>query len=159
MINYSLIPLTSNKFAKVDSKYFDWLNQWKWYYMKPSRGKSGYAVRSVLNKTIRMHRLILNIPKGFQTDHINMDKLDNREANLRIATPQQNSYNKGKYKNNKSGHRGIYFSSRLNKWVTQLRINGERVYCAYFSSKEEAIKNYVSVAKQYFKEFAPQEYI
>ncbi len=34
-----LIPLTQGKFAKVDAKDFEYLNQWKWNY------SNGYAIR------------------------------------------------------------------------------------------------------------------
>jgi hypothetical protein len=41
-----------------------------------------------------MHRMVLQVPKGKAVDHINGDGLDNRKANLRIATLSQNSANR-----------------------------------------------------------------
>lgn len=41
-----------------------------------------------------MHHLLLGAADGQLVDHINDDPLDNRRANLRIVTPQQNVQNK-----------------------------------------------------------------
>lgn len=46
------------------------------------------------NKSIALHRLIMDCPKGFEVDHINHDTLDNRKSNLRICTHRENCQNK-----------------------------------------------------------------
>ena len=72
------IKLTQGKYALVDDRDFDYLNQWKWYARD---GYSGfYAVRRVQKKQgeideksshIRMHNLILKPKEGLEVDHIN----------------------------------------------------------------------------------------
>ena len=77
------IPLTQGKFAIIDDKDFEYLNQWKWTY------DGRYAIRSVAftvgkRSKIYMHRIILNTPVGMDTDHIDMNRLNNQRLNLRI---------------------------------------------------------------------------
>lgn len=69
---------------------------------------SGYEhVNLYLNKvasTKQVHRLVVEtfigeIPKGFQVDHINRDRLDNNLSNLRIVTRSQNLLNREVGKN------------------------------------------------------------
>ena len=71
--------------AKVDVSDFDYLSQWKW-----KLHKNGYAYRNSRHGNIYMHRLILNPPNGLETDHINLDRLDNRRENLRAVTHAEN---------------------------------------------------------------------
>lgn len=61
-----------------------------------------YAVYEKNNKSISIHRDIMNTPKGLQTDHINGNGLDNRRENLRIVTRVVNNQNRKLSKNNKS---------------------------------------------------------
>jgi hypothetical protein len=88
-------------FAIVDDRDFEWLNQYKWVYSESSSYKhnkwhryQGYAKRTY--DLMRMHRLIINAPKGMEVDHINRDTLDNRRSNLRLATRLQNRLNSKK---------------------------------------------------------------
>src|SRR4030042_1556122 len=152
MKNYKLIPLTKNKFTKVDPEYFDWASQRKWHY-----AKGGYAARGrTINGKERLaylHRELLNPPKGLFTDHINGDGLDNRLKNLRVATKQQNSFNSKRHINNKSGYKGVSLSN-WGKWEVAIEIGNKRVFRTFCDTKEEAALAYKNAAKKYFGEFA-----
>lgn len=68
------------------------------------------------------HRIIWimcegEIPSGYEIDHINMIKNDNRLSNLRLSTSSQNGMNKNTHKDNKSGIKG------LSEWADR---NGTR---------------------------------
>lgn len=150
----SKILLTQNKYTIVDNKDFEWLNQWKWCVS----GNKKYAVRHIkINfkkyKVIYMHRLILNTTNN-QTDHINGDTLDNRRKNLRIVTPQQNNFNLGKRKDNKSGYKGISWDKQRNKWIATINLNKRRIYIGHFNNVKNGAKEYNKIARQYFGEFA-----
>jgi hypothetical protein len=54
---------------------------------------SGYARTVISSRTVRMHTLIMNPPKGKMIDHLNHNGLDNRRHNLKIVTNQENMKN------------------------------------------------------------------
>ena len=87
------------------------------------------------------HSYVLNeFPsKNKICDHINRNKLDNRRQNLRLVTINENNINQKKYKNNKSGHTGVYYHSSINKWVAYLGYQKQNINCGTFDSFEEAV--------------------
>lgn len=111
----------------------------------------GYAVRQIRvggkKKTIYMHHLILPAKKGYDIDHINMNKLDNRRKNLRYVTRSQNILNMAPKSNNKSGHTGVSFDRARGKWRAYIGGSKTRIELGYYSDKKLAI-NARNKAKQ-----------
>jgi hypothetical protein len=146
------IQLTKGKVAIVDDDMFEYLNQFKWCYSK------GYAIRGIrVNgkaEKICMHRAIINTPVGMDTDHMNMNKLDNRRENLRICNRSENIRNTGLRSTNSSGYKGVTLHKARNKWRARIRVNGKKKSLGYFATKEEAAKAYNAAASFYFREFA-----
>lgn len=139
------IPLTKGKVALIDEEDYQWLNQWKWTF------DGYYAYKKDENgKTIRMHNLIMNTPKGMDTDHINQNKLDNRKLNLRITTRSQNKMNVGLQSNNKSGIRGTYWNKERNKWTVQIGLNGKMLHVGHFSNLSDARVARINAENKYF---------
>jgi hypothetical protein len=59
-------------------------------------GSAGYAGIKLHRKSQYLHRVLLGIEdREVQCDHLNRDVLDNRRANLRVATPSENRLNRG----------------------------------------------------------------
>ncbi len=147
------IKLTKGKFALVNDEDFEYLNRWRWYCHS-----HGYAVRKPKRVIIYMHRLILNIPKGMFTDHKNLNKLDNRRSNLRIANENQNHMNCGLRSNNKSGYKGVwwFFDKRSNwgKWAVAIKFYKKSIHLGYFKTAKEGALAYNEAAVKYFGEFA-----
>ena len=149
------IPLTQNKFALVDDEDFKYLNQWKWHYHKGYATRAGKMVNYKREiEKIYMHRLILNTPKGLETDHNNGDKLNNCRSNLRIVTKSQNKMNTGIRKDNISGFKGVYFDKYWDKWRSRIKKDGKQIHVGYFKSLPEAVLAYNEAAIKYFGEFA-----
>lgn len=71
-----------------------------------------------------LHAFIIGAVPGRVTDHINKDKLDNRKANLRIATLSENGYNSKLPANNTSGVKGVSYHKQTGKWEAALETNG-----------------------------------
>lgn len=69
-------------YAIVDDCLYEELNQYKWY-----KDKKGMAQRgdNKLGTTIKMHRVVANVPKGKCVRFLNGDKLDCRLDNLIVG--------------------------------------------------------------------------
>ena len=117
----------------------------------------GYVIYSSrkdgLNKK-RLHRMIMGEPDGLDVDHINVNPLDNRRENLRIATNQQNMFNTNKYKNNKSGFKGVSFNKQIQKFVARISIDGKKTHLGCFATAVAAHEAYKRAAIQHHGEFA-----
>ena len=109
----------------------------------------------------KVHRIIyeLNfwkIPEGFEIDHINRNKKDNRLANLRLVTRSLNEANKGVRKTSKSGFKGVHFENSCKKWRAKIQKDGNRFHIGDFNFIKDAVIAYNNTAKQLFGEFAYQ---
>ncbi len=135
------IELTKGRFALVDDEDYEWLNQWKWWV---SDGESkSYAIRrfekNKKSHLIFMHKLILNVPKGMQGDHINGNSLDNQRSNLRICTKDENNRNAKIRKDNKSGYKGVVWDKDNKEWKTRIWFNRKAIYLGRFNNIKEAV--------------------
>lgn len=119
---------------KLDLEDIKYLNNQKWRTAYKGRDKLPYLVTG---HTIYFHRLIMGDP-NCEIDHINRDPHDNRKANLRFATRQEQMYNT--LRANKSGIKGVYYNPNRPKapWHCELRYNGKRYYSPHCETKEEA---------------------
>jgi HNH endonuclease/AP2 domain-containing protein len=142
----SWIALTLGLFAA--------LSQWNWNTQGASHRLGATRTRKEDRKCIYMHREIMQAPDGIDVDHVDGNRLNNRRSNLRLATHQQNTFNKGPHRNNTSGIKGVSWHKRLKKWQVQLNVNGKRVGLGYFSEKAEAAKAYERAARKHHGVFA-----
>lgn len=134
----------------IDEEYYDQLISFTWHI-----NSDGYAVTQRQKQKIKMHRLIMDVnDPSIQIDHINGNKLDNRKANLRLCTNQQNCRNVTKRTNNKSGYKGVVWHKASNKWLAKITVNKIVKYLGIFENKDMAAKAYNNAAIKYFGEFA-----
>jgi len=115
---------------------------------------TGYAMSRSRGPGVKMHRLILNAPKGVCVDHINGDPLDNRRANLRLCRKQQNEFNTKIRTDNSSGYRGVCFAKKRNMFRAYITRDGRQRHLGYFKTPEEAAIAYNGAARIVFGEFA-----
>jgi len=140
------IALTQGLEAIVDDADYEWLMQWKWCANKA--GNTHYAIRSVRLPNGKqtneyMHRAILGLEKGDRRegDHINHEGLDNRRANIRIVTKQENRFNQK--------HKGHWWVEAKHKWVAQIQVNGRSTHIGYFDTANKARRAYLRAKATY----------
>lgn len=124
-----------------DTSYYDSVSKIRWHVVKAKNTGVMYAGSCVEGEFIYLHRLVMGEPIEFEVDHINGDTLNNLKTNLRLVNRSENAQNKHrKGINNTSGVRGVYWSSKREKWIAQVGINNCTYNLGGFSSIEEADK-------------------
>jgi hypothetical protein len=151
------IPLTQGKYAIIDPEDFERLNKHKWY--AANGGHTFYALRHKrIGKkyiSLGMHRQILQPPGHLFVDHINHNGLDNRKANLRLATCAQNTYNRKQFRKDKtSKYNGVSWREWSKKWAVIICYKRKNIRIGYFKDEIQAAKAYDKAAKKYHGEFA-----
>lgn len=113
-----------------DKEEFDKIKNYSWYFN--SNGYLTASEKGTAGKKVYIHQAVMGkAPKGKLIDHIRSTeecpnrKADNRKENLRFVTPAQNCRNRGMSSNNTSGHTGVYWEKRTQKWKAIVRKKGK----------------------------------
>lgn len=151
--NYVTMYTLKNEPFYVDLEDFDYIKDICWY-----KGGGDYIYGKLQNKHLRLHSYIMaryndNVDgKNFIIDHIggNKTRNDNRKANLRVVTFQQNAMNRKKRSDNTSGVTGVSWDKDGQKWIAYI---GDKVLGRY-SDKDVAIQVRKQAEEKYFKEYS-----
>jgi hypothetical protein len=144
-----LSPRENEVYVKVDDDWYEELKRYNW-----SLSGVGYAQRSALKSKgekgayIYMHRIINKTPDGFDTDHIDRDRLNNQSANLRSVTRGVGNQNRNAY--NELGVKGVY--KFRGKFRASIRFSGKVYYLGTFETVDDAGQAYADAAKKYYGE-------
>lgn len=82
-------------------------------------------------------------------DHIDQVKTNNRINNLRVVEPWENQRNLRLLKNNKSGHPGVGWVERDQRWYARVTVNDKPIHLGYFEQKEDAIAARMAANEKY----------
>lgn len=118
------------------------------------KGRLTVWVRAVGSyKQHYVHRLIWLWVYGVwpsQMDHINLNRTDNRLANLRECTPSQSGANRRGWA--KSGYKGVRKNGQ--KWAAYVRRDGAKRYLGTYPTPEEAHAAFLEAAVSIHGEYA-----
>src|SRR4051812_4865152 len=106
----------SSSYAIVDDEDFNELRTAIWHW-----STGGYVASG---KFGLLHRYLTKCPQGMVVDHINHKTLDNRKANLRVCTTQQNIWNHPP-RRFKFGYKGIRPArDGSGRWQAYITVSG-----------------------------------
>lgn len=149
MVYFRLLGRGSTQTAVVSRVKWDLVRKYKWYL-----AKSGYVSCYELGK-ISLHRFVYSytfgqtLPSELYVDHIDRDKLNNADHNLRLVTPQENSFNRSTTTNLK----GVKKVSEGNYTVTITK-DGKRHVMKNIPTEEQAAEMYNLMAEELFGVFS-----
>lgn len=151
------IPLTQGKVAVIDDADAAQVATHHWWAVR--HGSRYYAATKVRlpsgqRRVLQMQRFLLLPRVGIEVDHINGDSLDNRRANLRLATRAQNKINAGPPANNRSGFKGVSQRRPYLRWRAEIRYERRLIFLGYFASPEAAARAYDAKARELHGPFA-----
>lgn len=151
------IPLTHGKVALVDDCDAH-LAKLTWHAFRS--GRAWYAKHTTprdangTQHTLYLHRCVLGIgDRSIQVDHVSGDGLDCRRTNLRCSSPAENSLNRRRHRNNRSGYKGVWLV-RPGRWQAQIRTNRKLAHLGFFATREDAAHAYDAAALRLHGEFA-----
>jgi len=117
------------------------------------RAYDGYSLMRVFNTLFRAHRLAFlymtgELPeKSVTIDHINGVRNDNRWCNLRVATMEQQSWNRAAGGNCKSGLIGAWPCKTTGRWQSIITIGGgKRLWLGRFDTAQDAHEAWIKKA-------------
>lgn len=101
---------------------------------------SGYCRTMIKGKCIRLHRFITDISDDKIIDHINGNRLDNRQENLRITIKSGNAQNRRKSTNTETSSQyvGVAFHAQTNKYISYININKKRINLGSYVTEQDA---------------------
>ena len=152
------IKLSKGYVALVDDEDYKKVSEYPWHALE-TPDKTVYAVRNFREegkcKSWYMHRFILEVTDPeVEVDHKDRNGLNNQRHNIRVTEGNQNHFNMGLRKDNKSGFRGVHWSVAADKWVARITINHKIIHLGVFVDPIEAACAYDMAAVKYHGDFA-----
>jgi hypothetical protein len=152
------LPLSRGRAAIVDADDYERCARFKWTL--PTTDGISYAVRTFWadgrSRTVPLHRFILGAPEGVMVHHTDADGLNNRRANLRLCTNNQNQAASRDRGRAKSPFRGVYREGWL--WEAVVYHQGKRICGGAYLWPERAALARDLLARKLHGDFAQPDF-
>ena len=130
-------------YTLVDADDYEAVAKHRWYGMVMDGLLYVYRGGGKGKKKTALARELLGLKPGDRrrVDHKNLDTLDNRRSNLRIATTSENAQNlAGAFRTSRSGVRGVTWHPQAGggKWRAKAVLNRKQYHLGLFDTIEEA---------------------
>lgn len=106
-----------------------------------------------MRRAVYLHSLVAGYPPGkIEIDHADGNTLNNVRTNIRVCTPQQNRWNRGKRAASTSPFKGVIFFGGV--WIARIKAHGKRTSLGTFKSEIEAAHAYDAAARSAYGQYA-----
>jgi len=125
-----------------------------------SPNNKGYIKIAYKTKLYKAHRLFWFLQTGHDpaeltVDHIDRNPSNNKFCNLRLADEGQQGRNRSKYVNNTSGHKGVIFHAKKQKYQAYIAIDRKQLHLGYYKTLKQAVAARQAKELELFGEFSP----
>jgi len=108
------------------------------------------------NKCFLVHRLVAiqflePVENKLEVDHIDRDKNNNNIDNLRWSEDYEQAQNRGNFKNNKTGHKYIWYEASCTSYIFCITRNQIK-HRKRFSAKKHTLEDVVKYKEEYIQE-------
>jgi hypothetical protein len=148
------VPVAGGAIALIDADDANQVLGHRWFLQSGYAARTRRAADGPGQRVIYMHRAILAAPAHMPVRRRpGSSRLDNRRANLALATLSQSRITFALRRDNRSGFRGVTWTKR-GQWQAQIQVAGKRHFLGYFHDKEDAARAYDAAARDAFGAFA-----
>ena len=144
-----LITLSKGLVTIIDDDDYKTCMKQCWYALW--NGRTFYACNRGVGL---LHRYLLMPQSTQEVDHINHNPLDNRRANLRVATHAQNQMNLVENSRSTSGYKGVSFMKSCGKWRAYIVLNQKQIHLGLHATPKAASRAYDNAARRLFRIYA-----
>lgn len=109
--------------------------------------------KGTMGRVVLARKLGRELLRSERADHINLNKMDNRRSNLRLATQAQNCANVDKSRHTKNPYKGAYrfYTGRFNSFIT---VKQKKIQLGLFDTAIEAHRAWCIAALTHHGDFA-----
>jgi hypothetical protein len=144
-------PITGVLMRRMDGGRLTPCNTPDLYKKRDGSMQTFYARVKVDGRLCMTHRIVYKMhhgvdPSGFDIDHIDGCGLNNRIANLRLATRSQNTAN--------TDSKNYTLDKRSGRFYVQVKLDGNNQYGGSFEFEEDALAAGKVMKKEIYGEYA-----